>query len=155
MSPLKYTFVFAFYASVLSACSDQPSKTTEQHVVADTVETSQEKHNAQNSLDWTGTYEGKTECNACEGASTTVELNEDLTYHYSSVHKHGNTSSKTESDGSFQWMNDGKTIVTNNPINGSQLKIMVVENAILLVAQKTNKFKTTEPNIQRLEKISK
>src|SRR5690554_3245370 len=38
------------------------------------------EHSAQNSLDWSGTYEGVLPCADCEGIKTTIVLNQDGTF---------------------------------------------------------------------------
>lgn len=76
------TLVMAAIAAFIgiAACND-PGKqeTPETDNAADTSAVSQpvDMHNAANSLDLAGSYEGTLPCADCEGIKTTVELNKD------------------------------------------------------------------------------
>ena len=61
----------------LTACTKKTETTTEDVVVnKDTLteHNHQDEHNAQNSLDWAGTYEATLPCADCPGIKTTVVL---------------------------------------------------------------------------------
>src|SRR5690606_19199026 len=73
----------ALFSLLFAACDNNqqannaaPSENATDHSAAKTVD----EHNAQNSLDWMGTYEGILPCADCEGIKTTIILKEDGTY---------------------------------------------------------------------------
>ena len=47
-------------------------------IVKETIVTTVDLHNSQNSLDWSGTYKGITPCADCEGIETILTLNADV-----------------------------------------------------------------------------
>ncbi|MGR5237157.1 copper resistance protein NlpE [Vibrio alfacsensis] len=66
-------------------------------------------HNAQNALDWDGTYQGVLPCADCEGIDTTLILHPDGSYTLEQVYK-GKEDNKLKSDGQFTWNESGDTI---------------------------------------------
>ncbi|MDE5451088.1 copper resistance protein NlpE N-terminal domain-containing protein, partial [Elizabethkingia meningoseptica] len=69
---------------LLASCSkkEKPAETTISEVTKTEVKTDStstesgidDSHNAQNSLDWAGTYEGTVPCADCPGIKTTITL---------------------------------------------------------------------------------
>jgi len=76
--------------------------------VLDTVAVA-DSHNAQNSLDWSGTYKGITPCADCEGIETEVTLNNDMTFIVKTKYK-GKSDKVFEEKGSFKWDSTGSKI---------------------------------------------
>lgn len=71
-------------------------------------------HNAQNSLDWIGTYEGVLPCVDCEGIETKIQLKKDFTYNLT-LQYIGRVQNYQES-GSWKWKADGTIIeLGSNP----------------------------------------
>lgn len=66
-------------------------------------------HNAQNALDWDGTYQGVLPCADCEGIDTTLTLNPDGSYTLEQVYK-GKEATQFKSDGQFTWNQAGNTV---------------------------------------------
>ncbi|MGR5133388.1 copper resistance protein NlpE [Vibrio alfacsensis] len=66
-------------------------------------------HNAQNALDWDGTYQGILPCADCEGIETTLTLNPDGSYTLEQVYK-GKEGNQFKSDGQFTWNQAGNTV---------------------------------------------
>ena len=60
-------------------------------------------HNAQNSLDWQGTYSGVLPCADCEGIETELKLNNDQTYSLTSKYLDGENSGTDTLTGTFIW----------------------------------------------------
>lgn len=85
-----------------------PPKTPDQLV------TSTDEHNAQNSLDWAGTYAGKLPCASCVAINVEIILHEDSTYKQTYVYDHGLESDAVISSGTFSWNEAGNTIKLNN-----------------------------------------
>lgn len=75
-------------------------------------------HNAQNSLDWAGTYKGVLPCADCEGIETELMLHKDSTYMLRQTYLGKTAAPVYNSDGNWVWV-DGNTIqllgITNAP----------------------------------------
>lgn len=71
-------------------------------------------HNAQNSLDWAGTYQGVLPCADCEGIKTTVVLLDDETYRMQSVYL-GREGGPFTEEGQLTWNEAGDTITLDGP----------------------------------------
>lgn len=89
--------------------------------------------NSQNSVDWAGIYTGTLPCTDCEGLSTFIKLNKDLTYKLITQHK-GKSDKKIEKTGTFKWNDQGSGIVLNG------IKYQVGENQITQLDSKGNKM---------------
>jgi uncharacterized lipoprotein NlpE involved in copper resistance len=88
-----------------------------------------DEHNARNSLDWFGVYEGVVPCADCEGIYTRVELDKAGTYRRI-VHYLGKEDLNIyESDGSFLWNEEGNTI-TLEGAEGANM-YFVAENRLI------------------------
>ncbi|TMX42613.1 copper resistance protein NlpE [Vibrio rotiferianus] len=66
-------------------------------------------HNAQNALDWNGTYTGKLPCADCASIDTTLTLNPDGSYTLVQIYK-GKEDGEFKSEGQFTWNESGNTI---------------------------------------------
>ncbi|WP_047045355.1 copper resistance protein NlpE [Vibrio mexicanus] len=69
----------------------------------------QPAHNANNSLDWDGTYIGKLPCADCSGINVTLNLNKDGTYILVQSYE-GEQEGRFTSEGQFIWNELGNTI---------------------------------------------
>lgn len=78
--------------------------------VMDTVATVDAGHNAYNSLDWQGTYQGTLPCADCAGIDYTLTLNEDETYTLAQVYQGKGSSDPFTSSGKFHWDTQGNMI---------------------------------------------
>ncbi|MCU0360916.1 MAG: copper resistance protein NlpE N-terminal domain-containing protein [Bacteroidia bacterium] len=67
-------------------------------------------HNSQSSLDWVGIYKGILPCADCEGISTMIQLNKDLTYTKVTQYQ-GKSLERFTQSGSFQWNGKGDGII--------------------------------------------
>jgi len=99
-----------------------PSKNTDTVIKPST-------HNASNALDWQGTYEGIIPCADCEGISTSIQLNSDLTYILKVSYLGVKKSTSTEKKGRFSWQSDGLCIVLEG-IENAPNQYMIGENKI-------------------------
>src|SRR5690554_2063481 len=95
------------------------------------------EHNAQNSLDWSGTYEGTLPCADCEGIKTTIVLNQDGTFS-SKEHYLKEPAVEVESTGNFTWDETG-FIVTLESDNFKR-SYRVVERAIIHLDNNANEI---------------
>ncbi|MGL4347389.1 MAG: copper resistance protein NlpE [Chitinophagaceae bacterium] len=72
-----------------------------------------EIHNANNSLDWVGTYEGMLPCADCEGIAIILEINQDNTFKKSATYKNQSNNSFADS-GRIIWDSTGSIITLKN-----------------------------------------
>lgn len=123
-----------FLALIASSCqpktSNKETTTTEEHTQVT------DGHNAQNSLDWEGIYEGLLPCADCEGIATTITLNKDMTYHIQSKYL-GKEEHAFEEKGTFTWNKAGNTIALSGT-DGSGL-YFVGENQLFHLDQEGNR----------------
>ncbi len=69
------------------------------------------QHNAQNALDWNGTYEATLPCADCPGIKTILTLNSDQTFQISQQYLKNHTEETTTEDtGMFEWQKNGSII---------------------------------------------
>lgn len=85
-------------------------------------------HNAQNSLDWKGTYKGILPCADCEGIETEIVLNADQTYVLTRKYL-GKGSTIRDKKVPFSWI-DGSTISLDGVIDGPS-KYWVTEGKLV------------------------
>jgi uncharacterized lipoprotein NlpE involved in copper resistance len=86
-------------------------------------------HNAQNALDWAGTYAGTLPCADCEAIRMVVILNEDLSYTYRCQYAGKNDMPTIEKTGTFSWDKGGQ-IVTLEGVDPPN-QFFVAENRII------------------------
>ena len=67
-------------------------------------------HNAQNALDWNGTYQGLLPCASCEGIATELVLNNDGTYSLTEDYQGGKEALKETVTGKFTWLPGGSVV---------------------------------------------
>lgn len=79
-------------------------------IVKETIVTTVDVHNSQNSLDWSGTYKGITPCADCEGIETEIVLNSDLTFVIKTKYLGKGDGKVFAETGSFVWDKTGKNI---------------------------------------------
>lgn len=92
------------------ACnSDQKASSTMDTTQKMEETPSKDPHNAQNSLDWAGTYTGVTPCADCEGIQTELTLNPDMTYILKTNYM-GKDTHFPEDRGTFKWDSTGAKV---------------------------------------------
>ncbi len=135
----KIVLILALSSFALAACSKPDEKTTTKAEGAPTIEQTQapasstavphSEHNAQNSLDWHGTYKGLLPCADCEGIETELKLNADNTFELEEEYKGGKGEGKKfESKGKFTFDSTGSMITLDK--NAAERKFFVGENFI-------------------------
>lgn len=94
-----------------------------------------DKHNSNNSIDWSGTFRGIIPCADCVGIRTELILSDDLGYQLRTYYigKPGRVNLDT---GSFKWNEQGNTITLDE--SGKQFE--VGENSVTILDQQGNKF---------------
>lgn len=134
------SFILVF---LIVACnSSKKTENQNSNTNAETSEVIADSHNAQNSLDYYGIYEGITPCADCEGIKVTVTLNKDTTFALQNVYlKGGEEILPTEFTGKFTW-NDNGSIITLNGVKEAPSLFFVTEGKIIIVDEKGNKIDT-------------
>ena len=95
-------------------------------------------HNAFNSLDWEGTYQGVLPCADCEGIETTLALSREGTYDMKTEYL-GEEDALFEEEGTFSWNTEGNTITLSNGESGKR-QYFVGENTLTRLDQEGNKI---------------
>lgn len=118
---------------------------TDSNAVSDGIDTSavdkvpgNDTHNAQNSLDWDGTYKGLTPCADCEGIETEVTLKKDMSFVIRTRYK-GKSDKFFEEHGSFKWDDKGSNI-TLEGLKGHSTQFFVGENTLTQLDMDGNKI---------------
>lgn len=109
------------------------------------------EHNAQNSLDWFGTYEGVLPCADCEGIKTTIVLNPDETFTYTA--EYINKDFTEESQGNIMWHDNGSVIHLKDDEN-VDIRLKVIENALIHLDQEGNEIDGALKDHYQLNKIN-
>ena len=133
---MKKLILFCMVTVSLAACKSSPKHTENvQESASATQEVAAEPdmHNAQNSLDYYGVYEGVTPCADCEGIKVTLTLKKDETYTLKQVYvRGGKETNSTESSGKFTW-NDKGSIVTLDGAKDAPAHFFVAEGYVNIV----------------------
>lgn len=86
-----------------------------------------DEHNAQNSLDWAGSYSGVMPCADCEGIEAELTIKEDNTYALTTSYLGVEDSSTETIEGSFEWLEDGNSIKLSGIEEGSRSPYFKIE----------------------------
>ncbi|MDR3048621.1 MAG: copper resistance protein NlpE [Elusimicrobiota bacterium] len=124
---MRKVFFTAIFAAVLlgfASCGQQSkSKTSSESIDAIDM------HSSRISVNWQGTYKGKTPCADCEGIQTTLTLN-DSTYVLETVYL-GKSTEAYKTEGKFVWNAEGSCITLDNgKANGFNSQFRVGENIL-------------------------
>lgn len=109
------------------------------------VETVVDSHNAQNSLDYTGTYNGILPCADCSGIKTEITLNPDNTYKITTEYIDKGEGEQFVDTGKYAWDNKGNIISLHSNRAHDEvhtLKYMVQENQLVQLDLDGNKIET-------------
>jgi len=87
--------------------------------VADTaVKPATMADNSRTSLDWPGVYEGILPCADCEGIKTTIQIDTNNTYQFTSIYLGKEKPLKQAKKGIFSWNESGSTIILDGITDG-------------------------------------
>ena len=86
------------------------------------------EHQAENSLDWAGTYKGLLPCADCSGIETQLELKSDYHYELTELYQGKGDGQQFKSTGTFAFDSSGSTITLDKNADGR--KFFVGENFI-------------------------
>lgn len=132
-----FTILIAFLAIVTISCkSGEGGDIYIQEPIKRTAEM-KDGHNARNSLDWAGVYEGINPCADCDGIKTTLRLNKDETFVLSQTYLgKGDGDVKFKEDGEFVWDENGRDIVLKT--DSHTIKFKIGENEVTMVDMEGN-----------------
>lgn len=120
---MKKIFVVALVSMGFLSCSNS-AKNADKEIVEE-VEVV-DIHNAQNSLDYKGTYKGVLPCADCEGIETELKI-DDEGYTRTTVYK-GKDDKKFEEKGTYSWDANNKNIIILDGVKEAPNKYFVGEN---------------------------
>ncbi len=134
---MKKGIVMAAVVLSLAACKENqkvtPAENTKDSLTSHTEsheENAPDMHNAQNSLDWAGAYEGTLPCADCPGIKTVIQLNNDNTF--SMVSEYLDRNLKIEDKGEIMW-HDGTIVHLKG--KETDIKLKVGENQLFYLDQ--------------------
>lgn len=137
----KINIVGAVLAIALSACTaTQPTQTNTSNASQTTTEVDSE-HNAQNALDWMGTYTGKTP----EYSVMVLVLKDNHTYALKTLAK--KSKQPQIQQGKFQWEQGGSVVKLDN-----QMRFFIAEGRVQQLPQGVNSYQANSP--YTLEQVS-
>lgn len=140
---MKKIFACCLAISLFVACnSNKPKDQQEQEAVVENQEIAQiaDEHNAKNSLDYFGVYEGLTPCADCEGIKVKVTLNKDETFALHNAYiKNGKEEQPSDFTGKYVW-NEAGNAITLEGVKDVPSKFFVAEGRIIILDQEGNKI---------------
>lgn len=104
-------------------------------------------HNAENSLDWAGIYQGELPCADCAKNVVTLRLNDDKSYVLTTDSQGGKQPLKTEEKGRFEWEN-GSIVKLDE--KAAHARFFVAEGRVQMLEAGQNAFR--EDSRYNLEK---
>ena len=119
-----------FVCFILISCKQKPQEVEVQNLPEQT-DAFADEHNAQNSLDWDGTYEAVLPCADCPGIKTIIVLNQNDTFKITSEYQDRNT--KIEDSGEIMWHDNGSVVHLKG--KETDIKLKVIENGLIHLNQ--------------------
>lgn len=112
-SSMKTKIASLFLLSLLIvSCTQKAKEEATQEIVADSTEiVVNDEHNAKNSLDYIGLYQGVVPCADCEGIETLLSLEDETNYVLKTNYLGKNKKSTNEVRGLYTWNEAGNTII--------------------------------------------
>ena len=148
----KHLLLVSILALGLLACNQKNEN--EEVIVVENGEYStqfQDEHNAQNSLDWSGTYSGTLPCADCEGITTTITLNSNGTFSSKEDYQK-KPNVIIENKGTFIWDNHGQVITVESENDDFKRYFKVVEGSIIHLDNEGNEITGELAPMYRLSK---
>ena len=93
-------------------------------------------HNARNSLDWAGSYQGMLPCADCEAINTTLTLHSDGRYQLQQLYV-GKSTQPFVQQGQFSWNPAGSTVLLDGD---TSQQFFVAENQLFMLDQQGNRI---------------
>jgi len=108
---IKVITLMTLFFLVLSCAKKDKNETTDTMVVDSTEVVVNDDHNAKNSLDYMGMYQGILPCADCEGIETSLLLEDDKNYLLKTNYLGKKNSATKEVRGVYSWNKEGNTII--------------------------------------------
>lgn len=135
----KNTSLFLF-ALLIMSCTQKIKEERNEEIVADSSEVVvNNEHNAKNSLDYIGMYQGVVPCADCEGIETTLVLEDDKNYVLKTNYLGKKKNSTNEFRGVYSWNEAGNTIILSGILNAPN-QYFVGENYLKQLDMDGNKI---------------
>ncbi len=97
-----------------------------------------DQHNAQNSLDWPGSYTGILPCADCSGIETILDIKADGNYTLDETYQ-GKKNGHFVSKGEFKWNKAGNTILLESADGKNDSRYFVGENRLFRLDKDGNR----------------
>lgn len=131
--------LFLFTLLIMS-CTQKVKEERIEEIVADSTEVVvNNEHNAKNSLDYIGMYQGVVPCADCEGIETLLTLEDETNYVLKTNYLGKKKNSTNEFRGIYSWNEAGNTIILSN-IENAPNQYFVGENYLKQLDMDGNKI---------------
>jgi heat shock protein HslJ len=135
----KNTSLFLF-ALLIMSCTQKVKEERIEEIVADSSGiVVNDEHNAQNSLDYIGMYQGVVPCADCEGIETSLSLEDETNYVLKTNYLGKNKNSTNEVRGVYSWNEAGNTIILSGIVKAPN-QYFVGENYLKQLDMDGNKI---------------
>lgn len=136
---IKVITLMTLFFLVVSCNKKDKNETTDTMVVDSTEVVVNDDHNAKNSLDYIGMYQGILPCADCEGIETSILLEDDKNYVLKTNYLGKKNSATNEVRGVYSWNEEGNTIILAG-IENAPNRFFVGENYIIQLDMDGNKI---------------
>ncbi len=149
----KNTSLFLF-ALLIMSCTQKVKEERIEEIVADSSGiVVNDEHNAQNSLDYIGMYQGVVPCADCEGIETSLSLEDETNYVLKTNYLGKNKNSTNEVRGVYSWNEAGNTIILSGIVKAPN-QYFVGENYLKQLDMDGNKIEGDLAEKYELQKKS-
>ena len=135
---------------LVAGCDNAAKQTVNNELSQSGTQRADPAHNARNSLDWAGTYQGMLPCADCEAINMTVTLNTDGRYQLERVYVGKSAQAFTE-QGVFNWSDIGSTILLEAE---QPVQFFVAENQLFMVDKQGKRIEGELAARYRLQKLT-
>ena len=136
---IKVITLMTVFFLVVSCAKKDKNETTDITVVDSTEVVVNDDHNAKNSLDYMGMYQGILPCADCEGIETSILLEDDKNYVLKTNYLGKKNSTTNEVRGVYSWNEEGNTIILAG-IENAPNRYFVGENYLKQLDMDGNKI---------------
>lgn len=143
-----YSILIAALVAFLASCNDEADNHNNPPHVTQQSQEFEDEHNAANSLDIPGVYEGNFPCSDCEGIHVVLTLNKDKTYRMVTYYL-GNETNNYEMPG--LWIVEKSTLTLTDSL-GKKEKYFAGENFIQQIDEEGNRMEGETPEEHKLIK---
>lgn len=136
----KIAITYSLILFLIISCDKKEKNVNSNEIVPDTTAVVEiDEHNAKNSLDYLGMYQGIVPCADCEGIETTLVLADESSYVLKTKYLGKKDIKKNEQKGTYTWNEVGNTIILAGIENGPA-KYFVGENYVVQLDMEGNKI---------------